>query len=115
MAVNYADGFMFASIVMYPIIAGKAALSQGFSWLMLLFLPLSICIGIVVIYLGRKLTYGILGPCVKRIERMTVWIQYILGTPLLLLYFVLPLAITGAGLYCTWIGSMWLVQNIIQM
>jgi hypothetical protein len=115
MAVNHADGTMFVSIVMYPIVAGKAALSQGLGWLMLPFFPFSICVGVVVIYLGRKLIYGILDPCFKRLEPMKVWAQQILGMPLFILYFVLPYAIICTGLYITWIGSVWLAQKIAQI
>ncbi|MCP4258910.1 MAG: hypothetical protein GY774_15615 [Planctomycetes bacterium] len=115
MAVNHADGTMFVSIVLYPIVAGKAALSQGLEWLMLLFIPLSLGIGIVVIYLGRKMIYGMLGSCLKRREPMKAWIQQILEIPRMLLYIALPFVIIGIGLYVTWVGSVWLAQRIAQM
>ena len=113
MAVNHADGMMFASVVFYPIVATKAALSADAGWIAAFFIPAGLAVGVGVTYVGRKIIYSMMECGLKRTEAFKGWVQQIVGMPMLLLYLILPLAIPGAGIYGTWLGSVWLVRRIL--
>lgn len=114
MAVNHADGTMFVSVIFYPIAATKAALSAGAGWWALLFIPAGLAVGVAIAYLGRKLIYAIMRPVMESgLERSKSWVQWILDAPLFLLYIILPYAIVGAGVWSTWLGSIWLVRHAL--
>ena len=114
MPVNHADGTMFTSIVFYPIVAGKAAMSEHAGWLTIAFVIASLPAGFAVIMLGRKLLYSTLDPCIRALpDERHKWLQWVVGGPLFLAYIVLPFAITGAGLCAVWFGTTWLVRHLV--
>ena len=114
MAVNHADGTLFVSIVFYPIAAGKAAISAQAGWFTILFVAASIPVGFAVISAGRKLIYWMMDLALGRdSEKHSKWFQNIIGVPVFLAYFLLPLAITGAGIWGTWLGTIWLVKHVL--
>lgn len=113
MAVNHADGTLFFSVMFYPIAAGKAAIGAQAGWFTILFVAVSIPFGIAINAGGRKLIYFgmnmILG---MEPEKRSMWFQWLIGGPALLVYFVLPYAIVGAGVYATWLSTVWLVRHL---
>jgi hypothetical protein len=114
MAVNHVDGTMFASVVFYPIVATKAAVSAGAGWFAVLFIPGGLVVGAAIAYIGRKLIYAMMRPVVQRgLDRCSAWVEWIVGYPLLLLYMILPFAIVVAGVWTTWFGSIWLVRHAL--
>ena len=111
MAINHGDGAMFTSIVFYPIAAGVGARSAGAGWFTPLFVVAGVAFGVVVIYVGRKIIYGVLDCGLRRSSSIsTGWIQQIAAVPLMILYVVLPFVFIGGGIFGTWRGSMWLVR-----
>jgi hypothetical protein len=114
MAINYADGTMFTSIVFYPIAAGLGARSAGAGWFTPLFIVAGVAFGVVVIYVGRKIIYGILEFGMRRTSSISPGrFQQIAVSPLVILYVVLPFVFIGGGIFGTWLGSIWLVRHIL--
>jgi hypothetical protein len=114
MPVNYADGTMFSSIVLYPIVAANAAISAHAGWFTIGLVAASLPVGFAVIATGRKLLYSILDPCMRALpDERHRWLQWIIGGPLLLAYILLPLAFTASGLCGVWLGTTWLVQHVL--
>ena len=114
MPVNHADGTLFFSVILYPFAAGKAAIEAQAGWFTILFVAVSIPFGIAVNFAGRKLIYWgmdvLLG---KEPDKRSKWLQWLVGGPALLAYFVLPYAIVGAGIYATWFGTIWVVRHVL--
>ena len=105
---------MFTSIVFYPIAAGIGARSAGAGWFTPLFVVAGFAVGIGVIYVGRKLIYSVMNFGMSRSSRISSsWLQQVATAPLLLLYFVLPFAFIGGGIFGTWRGSIWLVRHFL--
>lgn len=113
MAVNHADGILFVSVMFYPFAAGKAAIDVQAGWFTILFVAVSIPFGIAINAGGRELIYFglniILG---KEPEKRSKWFQWLFGGPAFLIYFVLPYAVVGAGVYATWLSTVWLVRHL---
>lgn len=101
MAVNHADGMFFASVVLYPIAAGSAAFSAGARWTTPLFAVVGLAIGVMAVLVSRFALYSLMGRVCKL--RMTQdengWPAWIIGGPLMLGYFVYPIAVTGIGIF----------------
>lgn len=114
MAVNYVDGLMFGAVVAYPVISTKAAASAGAGWLSAVFIPLGLAAGIAVCFVTRKMIYAMMDCGLKNSDKLKNWLQYLVMTPIFLLYLVLPPLITGAGFYTTWHGTIWFVRNILE-
>jgi hypothetical protein len=114
MAINHADGTMFASVLAYPFAAGAGAAQAGAGWLAVLFVPAGLAIGIGACYVGRTIIYSIMGMVLNhsalRLQRQ--WLQNVVLVPFLVLYMVLPYTITAGGLWLTWAGSGWIVHAI---
>src|SRR5690242_20340773 len=114
MPVNYADGMFFGSVLLYPVVAARGAVSNGHAWAAVLVAPVGLALGLVVTHFGRQLLYLGMGPVLKYGETRNRWIQAVLGLPLFGLYVVLPMVIVGAGLYATNWSSSWLVRHLFQ-
>jgi hypothetical protein len=112
MAVNHADGTLFASVLFYPVVAAMAGASAGAGWFTALLIPAGLALGLAVTCIGRRLIYLMMAAVVKRTWTVKGWAEWILGVPMLVLYFTLPYSIVAAGLCGTWYGSIWLVRNI---
>jgi hypothetical protein len=114
MAVNHADGTMFVSVVFFPIAAAVAASRAGAGWFTILFVPAGLAVGIGVIYVGRKFVYAITGFALSRVENLPdTWIQQVAIAPFFLSYLILPYAIVWAGVFGTWVASIWLVKHLL--
>ncbi len=114
MAVNHVDVTMFASVIFYPIAATKGAASAGAGWFAVLFIPVGLAVGVAIACAGRKLIYAMMRPVMELgLEKSKSWVQWIVGGPVFLLYFILPYAIVGAGVWATWLGSIWLVRHTL--
>ena len=110
MAINHADGTMFVSIVFYPAVAGKAAVSAGAGWFAVLFVIGGIAIGAAVIWLGRILIYAVMDLVPD--SDLVGWKEWVFGVPLSGFWMLAPLAITAAGLGATWLGTTWLASRM---
>jgi hypothetical protein len=113
MAVNHADGMLFVSTVLYPIAAGMGAADAGARWLMVLFIPAGLAVGIGIVYVGRKLIYAITGfglNATKRIHKG--WLQQVFFAPFFIFYLFTPLAIIAGGVLGIRFGSYWLVGHL---
>ena len=113
MPVNHADLTMFSSIFLYPIAAAKASLSAHAGWFTVPFVAVSIVVGIATIKIGRKFIYAIMDFVLRgEPEKQSKWFQWVVGAPMLVLYFILPYAITAVGLCGTYFGTDWLARNL---
>jgi hypothetical protein len=114
MPVNHADFTLYPSIVLYPIAAGKAAIDAHAGWLMILLVLASLPAGAAAIYLSRKLIYCGMGLVLGDTpDQRGKWFQWLVGAPALLIYFVLPYALTAGGLCAVWFGTRWLVPHLL--
>ena len=94
MAVNYADGTMLTSLALYPVAAAMGAAQAGAGrFSQLFFIAAGIIVGFGVTYFGRKVIYSCMRFVFKRCSDIPVWLQYVVGTPLFILYLVMPPAI----------------------
>ena len=110
MAVNLADGFLFVSVLFYPISAAKAAASVGAGWFSILFVPLGLATGFAVTFVARKILYLTMEYVLRHTNTQKGWIQAVVGAPLLLGYMVFPFVVIAGGLYATWFGTIWVVR-----
>ena len=114
MAVNYADGTLFVSLLFYPIAAMLGAMTGGARLTAPLFVVVSFPIGLVITHFGRKLLYWLMQPGIKRIDQIRAkWIQQIAAAPMLLLYIAMPNVIIWSGVFGTWYGCHWLARYLI--
>ena len=105
---------MFVSVVFYPIAAGVGAAHAGAGWLTVFFVPLGLALGIGIICIGRILIYSITRfgvSCVSKMRRN--WMQQVFVVPFLLFNVISPYAIICAGVFGIWLGSIWLVRQLL--
>ena len=109
MAVNHADGTLFASVLMYPIAAAYAAFVAGARWTTPLFSLAGLATGVLVVIASRFVLYSAMGRVLKSkmMQDENGWAAWIVGGPLMLAYLAFPVAITCAGLYLTYHASVW--------
>lgn len=113
MPVNHADGTLFGSILFYPVVAVVGAWQAGARWLVVLFLPLGMLIGMPFIWLGRRLIYFFMGRALRMGEKISPpWLQGIIFTPFFLFYIIAPYLVVFAGLWLTWSLSTWIVRHV---
>jgi hypothetical protein len=108
MAVNHADGTLFASILMYPIAAAYAAFGAGTRWTTPLFVMAGLAIGVLVVSSSRFLLYSAMGRILssRKLHDENGWLAWIVGVPLMLVYLAFPIAISCGGIYMTWYVSL---------
>ena len=113
MAVNYCDGNLFASILLYPIMAVKGAASAGAGWMSLAFAPAGLAIGIAVVYFGRPIVYAILRFGIEHCGKIkNGWLKQFSFAPFALLYLILPWVFIGLGSLAALFGSDWLARQV---
>lgn len=108
MAVNHADGMRFASVVLYPIAAGYGAFGAGARWTTPLFVVAGLAIGVLTVLVSRFVLYSLMGRVLssRMMQDENGWPAWIIGAPLMLVYFVYPIAIAYLGIYFAWRGSI---------
>ena len=111
---NYADMAMLSSIVIYPVVAGKAAVSAGAGLSAVLFVTGAIAIAAAVIWLGSILIYSVVDLVPD--SDLVGWKKWVFGVPLSLfhefLWMLAPVVITAIGAGATWLGTTWLVGRM---
>lgn len=109
MAVNHADGTLFASILMYPATAAYASINNGGRWVTPLLVVASIGIGIAIITSARFVLYSLMerGIKSKLMANENGWPALILGPPIMLVYLAFPIVVTCLGLFITYAGCVW--------
>jgi hypothetical protein len=113
MAVNHADGMLFTAVIFCPIAAGVGAVHAGVPWLIPLFVPIGLAVGVGIIYVGRPIVYAITGFGLSRAKKISAsWVQQLFFVPFFILYMVLPLAILWSGVFGVWAGSIWVARHI---
>ncbi len=114
MAVNHADGTLFASLLVYPIAAAYAAFGAGARWTAPLFFVAGLATGALIVIASRFVLYSVMGRVLtsKVMQDENGWPAWIVGTPLLIAYLAFPIAITCAGLYMTWLASDWAANTL---
>ena len=60
MAVNHADGMLFGSIFMYPIVGACAAFCAGARWMTPLFFVAGLAFGVVLVIASRFVLYSVM-------------------------------------------------------
>ncbi len=108
MAVNHADGMLFASVVLYPVAAGYGAFGAGARWTTPLFVVAGLAIGVLTVLVSRFVLYSLMGRVfnLRMMQDENGWPAWIIGGPLMLVYFVYPMAIAYLGIYFAWRGSI---------
>jgi hypothetical protein len=109
MAVNHADGIVFASIWMYPATAAYAAIHNGGRWVTPFLAVASIGIGITIITSARFVPYSLMERFIKSklMANENGWLALLLGPPIMLFYLALPFVVTSLGLFITYAGCVW--------
>ena len=98
----------------YPIAAGKAALPAHAGWFTPVFVAAGLLVGLAVISTSRKFIYSILERVLgDPVTPHSRWFEWAMGAPMLVLYFILPYAITAVGLCGVYFGTTWVVQHIL--
>jgi hypothetical protein len=127
MAVNLADGNLFVSMLLYPVVAMSAAFAAGARAFALLIFIAAFPIGYWYVMVTRAAFYWILRrlgklltgkypeeyePDPKDDQIGRVLLSWIVGMPLLLLYVGGPLAIIFAGIEGTRFSTSWIVTHL---
>ena len=109
MAVNHADGTLFASILMYPATAAYASIHNGGRWVTPFLVIASIGIGIAIITSARFVLYSLMERVIKSklMANEDGWPALILGPPMMLIYLAFPIVVTSLGLFLTYAGCLW--------
>lgn len=109
MAVNHADGILFASIWMYPATATYASIHNGGRWVTPFLVVASIGIGVAIITSARFVLYSLMERVIKskRMANENGWSALLLGPPIMLFYLALPFVVTSLGLFITYAGCVW--------
>lgn len=114
MAANHADGMLFGSVLLYPIVAAHTAFSAGARWTTPLFFVVGLAIGLFLVTTSRFALYSVIEAFMssRMAQSENRWYGWIIGAPVMLAYFLFPIAITCAGLYIVYHGSLWAVGLI---
>ena len=108
MAVNHADGTLFVSVPMYPIVGTYAAFIAGARWSLPVFLVAGLAFGVCIVTASRFALYRgmkhILDSQVMR--NANGWPALIAGPPLMLVYIAFPYAVTALGFFLTFYYSV---------
>jgi|LakMenEpi03Aug12_release.lakeMendotaPanAssembly.Ray.scaffolds.fasta_scaffold52063_2 hypothetical protein len=109
MAVNHADGTLFASILMYPAAAAYASIHNGGRWVTPFLVITSIGIGIAIITSARFVLYSLMERVIKSklMANEDGWPALILGPLMMLIYLAFPIVVTSLGLFLTYAGCVW--------
>jgi hypothetical protein len=109
MAVNHADGTLFASLLMYPAAAAYASIHNGGRWVTPFLVITSIGIGIAIITSARFVLYSLMERVIKSklMANEDGWPALILGPPMMLIYLAFPIVVTSLGLFLTYAGCVW--------
>ena len=113
MAVNHADGTLFATAMLCPIAAGLGAVSAEAGWWVLVFVAAGVPVGLAVAWAGRRLVYSVLNRPIKIMSETTSsWTRWCVGIPSFVVYLVLPSGISIATVVGTWLGTSWLARHL---
>jgi hypothetical protein len=112
MAVNQADGTLFASIFMYPATAAYASIHHGGRWITPFLVVASVGIGIAIITSARFVLYSLMDRVIKSktMASENGWPALILGLPLFFVYLAFPIVVTSLGLFIIYVGCAWVTQ-----
>ena len=114
MAVNHADGTILTSVFFCPIAAYLGAARAGAGWLTCLFVVAGFAVGVGIFRFGRAPVYAITRFGMDRATKMPRgWLQQVVTVPFFLLYMILPYAIVWGGAFGVFVGSFWLVRQLL--
>ena len=112
MAVNLADGTLFAGMYLIPIVAGVGAIAAGAPWFTIPFAAAGFLFGLEVANVGRMVTYSSVGFGLRIAVRMNFLAGQVFFLPFFGLYIVLPYAFFGAGVAGAFFGAAWSARYV---
>lgn len=114
MAVNYADGIMFVSVLFYPIAAGKGAIQAGGGFLSTCILTVfGAVIGIGTILIGRSFVYLIVGSGLRCAEKIrSEALKQVFFAPFFVFYLAVPPAIIAMTFFGIKAASSWCITHL---
>ena len=114
MAVNYADGMLFGSVLIYPCTATYTAYHAGVRGMLPCFFAVGLLTGIYYVAVSRALLYLGLDFYLQLTTSLdeSRWKAVAAGIPFMLFYLASPPAIIVAGMFLISRSSWWAASTL---